>query len=482
MARASDSLGIPNRFSAANAGPESTGGVSSVLRDSQPGKSRRPWILVPIVVLILVHQFPSPGTGENASVLYSSFGIGLGIDMYIIDALILAYVAAVLLFVPRRKSALMGGPELVAATLCGGAILVALLNGATSGSPNLFYDLQGLLVGAAVAFLTCRVVQSDTDAVDSIKLLIVIATTYSLILFVGFIFFSSGATAAGTGGRTPLYDGSILWLLCGASLFAFNSLIAQRKILEHRLALLGAFSCGFIVLISLRRTFWSVLVIGILVSFVLAEGTRPRVRIIACSTLALLSLLLLSGGSIAGRLESFNPGSSETQFSITNQSHFDDVHEAWAQVQHNPFLGRGLGVAYDTTLTRSWKGGKSWGVHNALLHVWVFYGLLGLVAFLVWHGVYFRRLYRLSGTQLTDAPYGGAVRRWFGRSFLGWSVGTFIVGALFTPWPYTGQQTMLFVGMMWGITFALFRSTHPATSLTETNQAPAIRYREAQRQ
>ena len=413
----------------------------------------RVWVLLPVLPLAFAHEVGGPD--GPASPL---FGKLVG-DIRFLDLVLLVFIAcAILLVRPERRRLGLDGPTLFAAWLCGAALLLSLVNGATSGATNLFFDSRGLLIGVAVAVLTSRVVQTEVDVQLITRIFLGITAIYSTVLLLGFWALGWGPALRDTGGQIPIYDGSILWTLCGAALLALNSLISHDQPFGRRLGIVAGTSSGIVVLLSYRRTYWGVLAIGILVSILLIRGIGHRFRVVLVLVLAAISLVLLTGQERAVlRLRSIDP-STESVYSGTNADHVDDVREAWTQVQKEPLLGLGAGVPYDTSLTSRWKGPESFGVHNAVLHVWVFYGLLGLVAFLLWHLAYFRLLYGLARRRGSTRS-GSETRSAFARGALGWSVGTFVVGCTFTPWPYGSVQTMIFVGLIWGISIALFRSS-----------------------
>ena len=56
-------------------------------------------------------------------------------------------------------------------------------------------------------------------------------------------------------------------------------------------------------------------------------------------------------------------------------------------------MGIGLGTSYPTWHIRHWKP-ESVMVHNAVLHVWLKYGLAGLLCYLWFHVALLRWLYR----------------------------------------------------------------------------------------
>ena len=76
--------------------------------------------------------------------------------------------------------------------------------------------------------------------------------------------------------------------------------------------------------------------------------------------------------------------SADTEFGADNADHVLDIADAWDQVRQSPVMGIGLGTSYPTWRIKNWKT-ESVMVHNAPLHVWLKYGLAGLVCYLWFH-------------------------------------------------------------------------------------------------
>jgi len=138
------------------------------------------------------------------------------------------------------------------------------------------------------------------------------------------------------------------------------------------------------------------------------------------------------------------------------------VLDAWEQVHQRPLLGIGLGRSFQTTRIQEWKE-ESVMVHNAPLHVWLKYGLLGLVCYVWFHAAMFRGLWqRLQAhnskarARFTYQPESGPVETMpfhqsshaFLVAALCYLAAQFVVSLGFTPWPYSSLQSATLIAFI----------------------------------
>jgi O-antigen ligase len=116
------------------------------------------------------------------------------------------------------------------------------------------------------------------------------------------------------------------------------------------------------------------------------------------------------------------------------------LQDAWVQVCASPWMGIGLGRSYPTSLIRNWKE-ESVMVHNAPLHVWLKYGLLGLGLYFAYHLYLFRYLH-LQGKR---SPPGN---RLIVSAVLAYLAAQFVVSLGFTPWPYSAVQSTNLIALL----------------------------------
>ena len=140
------------------------------------------------------------------------------------------------------------------------------------------------------------------------------------------------------------------------------------------------------------------------------------------------------GNSFSSRIQSLDVTSADTEFGADNADHVLDIADAWDQVRQSPVMGIGLGTSYPTWRIKNWKT-ESVMVHNAPLHVWLKYGLAGLVCYLWFHLALLRWLYRRSKQTSNNA---------FLNAAFAYLAAQFAMTLGFAPWPYSELQlTML---------------------------------------
>ena len=129
-------------------------------------------------------------------------------------------------------------------------------------------------------------------------------------------------------------------------------------------------------------------------------------------------------------------------------------------------MGIGLGRSFQTARIKGWKE-ESVMVHNAPLHVWLKYGLLGLVCYIWFHAAVFRTLWtrmkadrsRAKAALLSSRvyPHGRSVRfhRGDGQHItafvcaaLVFLAAQFVVSLGFTPWPYSSLQSTTLIAFV----------------------------------
>ena len=205
------------------------------------------------------------------------------------------------------------------------------------------------------------------------------------------------------------------------------------------------FSAGAMLLVALcfRRTYRVELVIGLALLAVLSPSRR--IRILALPLGIALIAFLAMGRSFTDRLSSMDFTQDDAPYSEDNSDHVGDLLDAWDQVRAAPVMGIGLGTAYPTWHIRNWKE-ESVMVHNAPLHVWLKYGLLGLGLYFAYHLALFRCL-RLHGKR--SPPRHHAII----NAMLAYLAAQFIVSLGFTPWPYSAVQSTNLIAFLLAVAF-----------------------------
>lgn len=344
------------------------------------------------------------------------------------------------------------------------AVSLALALGLLRGVPELFADWRNLAVAAVVT-----VVASKWVATQNWRHLAVIdlAITLGILSVPLMIAYATGSGSTVGGVRTTVFDGTTLYLASFAAIAAIWHLLVDSEWLGTlRVALLSvaAIAGSLVVLLSLRRSFWLVWAIGLATVLISYFRTRQvsRIRLYLAFFPAILVMVgafaWLGTETVIDRLESFSPESTG-RFSATNEDHVNDLIDAWRIIERDPILGFGIGQTYETELISDWKL-ESFEVHNAVLHVWLKFGLIGAVAYVGFHFAWARYALRMP-------PSAGV------------PIGAFVIGVMVATmagtWPYGRFQLAVFFGIILALTLVDSRpssSVAPALSL-ETVQRPA---------
>jgi hypothetical protein len=267
------------------------------------------------------------------------------------------------------------------------AIAVAMIYGWLHGGDNLFFDWRALALGVGLYGVFAMWVQSPEEASWTVRLF-----AGYMALRVGLIFldFARGGGDVIVGVRIPVFDGPTLSAIVFAAVLALCLSDASGG--RGRVVLWGGISAaGYVmVLLCFRRTFWTELGVATLL-LLLTEKTRRWWKLV----LAIIAFVIVAatlGPSFYERMESMDFTQDESEFSQGNPDHVGEVLDALEQVLQHPVMGIGLGRSFQTSRIQGWKE-ESVMVHNAPLHVWLKYGLLGLVCYVWFHAAVFHTLW-----------------------------------------------------------------------------------------
>lgn len=362
-----------------------------------------------------------------------------GVDLIVIGCIIL-------LFINKksgnaRTSLANGIHSLIAPGLlfCA-AIVASLYLGQRSGAENLFFDWRALALGVLLYCGLVGSIRGERDARTLIKLHTSILLIAALF-YLGRFFLGGGVLVEESGGLVTVFDGPIVDALLLQALYSSARGMSARGS-SAIVPYLWAGSTITCVILSLRRSLYVALFVGV-VTVVGASLPTIRARSARMALLAVfggattVAALIFGGDRIVQRTMSMNLLSPERSvYSSTNNDHIGELLDAWDAIQEGPIVGIGLGNRFASNRIASWKR-ESAIVHNAILHVWLFYGFLGLISYLLFH----YRLFRLVGRLVTSIPSGHS--RAYAAAVLGWMMGRFVSSLFFAVWPYGFLQTMI---------------------------------------
>ncbi len=398
--------------------------------------------LLPLFCLLLLPEYVQGlADPDTKSILYR---VTIG-PLRLVDVLLLAiiFVHAVFWAGSRRLRIRIPKPLALPATGFVAAIAMAMLYGALHGGTNLYFDWRALALGIGMYTVFAVWLPTPQSADFAVHLF---ATFMALrIAWILADFFTGGGDLL-VGVRIPVFDGPTLSAVVFTALL--SACLADVAPGWPALFWMSLSTAAYLlVLLSFRRTFWTELGLGTLILLLSQRERRGRKLLLAIASLLAVAALL--GPAFYHRVQSMDFTRDETEFSQGNPDHVGEVLDAWEQVQRNPVMGIGLGRSFQTLRIQDWKE-ESVMVHNAPLHVWLKYGLLGLVCYSWFHLALFRWLWRQNQISPATPAYDLAsqTRPAFLRAALAFLAAQFVVSLGFTPWPYSSLQSTILIAFL----------------------------------
>jgi O-antigen ligase len=391
-------------------------------------------VLLPLFSLMLLPEYVQGlGDPESKSILYR----GTVGPLRMVDALLLGVIAThAIVWVSSRKIRLhfpraLGSPGVgFLAT-----IVAAMLYGWIHGGTNLFFDWRALALGVGLYGVFALWVQTPAEARSA------------MYLFAGYMAFRIGLIYASflrgegdliLGVRIPMFDGPTLSAIVFTAVLA-SSLGDCARGRWRQLPWMSLSAAAYLlVLLCFRRTFWAEL--GVATGLLLLLRNQHRKRKLVLAIVAVAAVAVTLGPAFYQRIQSLDFTTGESEFSQGNPDHVGDVLDAWDQVRRQPLLGIGLGLPYPTLRIQEWKE-ESVMVHNAPLHVWLKYGLIGLACYVWFHFATFRWLHRRHRALLPEDQVWPAAA-------LVYLAAQFAVCLGFTPWPYSSVQSTTLIAFV----------------------------------
>jgi hypothetical protein len=374
--------------------------------------------------VILVPEFSRDGTGSTCSFLYLKAAGGFRYVDLAIFLLVLCHIVA--LGCLRAKTIRFPRTLLLPGLAFLGCVGIAIAYGSTHGGSNFFFDWRGLALGIGLYFVWSFWVQRPCDVDIVVRLFAVYMAARLALLYLLFI---AGYRDTLAGVSIPIFDGPALSCIVFTGLLAFRYRQSTDNRLQKLLWCALATAAYVMVLLCFRRTYWGELAVGTVVLLLLRKRHRLRNAALLGAGLCVAAGVL--GSSFSRRVQSFDMTRADNEFNADNSDHLLDLADAWDQVRQSPVMGIGLGTSYPTWRIKNWKT-ESVMVHNAPMHVWLKYGLAGLVCYLCFHLALLRWLYRLSRSQGSDGAFSSVAFAYLAAQFA--------MTLTFAPWPYSELQ------------------------------------------
>jgi O-antigen ligase len=414
----------------------------------------RTWFLVVVLLATFVgNEFPADGPASPWFV-NEVFGVPLHYPLFAGALLLLApyIVTTPHISVSERLRAVGLGPWTVMAW---GVLAVTIALALLSAAPELFADWRNLVAVAATVTAAAKWLSSRrwrnwalTD----------MAVAYGIA---GIPYLVRWAVGAGTrlyDVRISVFFGPTLFMSIFSSVVTLSTWLTARRLPRWygRLVRLAAVSSSLVVVLSFRRSFWLGWTLGVagVVAVVLRRRQASPLRLLAASAtvvaIGVAAFVATGTDAVVDRLASFLP-SENNEYATTNEDHVNDLIDALGVIADEPIFGLGIGRYYETSLIADWKE-TSFEVHNTVLHVWLKFGLLGVVAYLGFHYRWARSMWTaavaagakghpemepVASTLLPAALIGAAI--YLTAQFIATMVGT---------WPYGSFQMSLHHGFL----------------------------------
>ena len=453
-----------------NPAPSSAIHWSELTTERAPAVGERRWarrlcqamVLLPLFGLILLPEYVQGlGDPESKSILYRET-IG---PLRLVDALLLAVVAVHVVAWGSSRRLRVDFPRELRLPGIGFlvAIGLAMIYGDLHGGTNLFFDWRALALGIGIYGVFALWLQTHEQVTSSLELFVGFMTVRIAMIYAEFLR-DGGDLIMGV--RIPVFDGPTLSALVFTAILAVCLSDFARGWSSVLWTFLGGASY-LLVLLCFRRTFWAVLGIATLLLLLLQTRRRGRKLVVAAAAFAAVTAML--GPAFYERVQSMDFTQDDTEFSQGNPDHVGEVLDAWEQVQQSPLMGIGLGRSFPTFRIQEWKS-ESVMVHNAPLHVWLKYGLLGLTCYLWFHFALFRWLHRRRGEfrnqlgscvprlgqgQVSPPSLGLAEQQCSANRYealvvaaLAYLAAQFAVSLGFTPWPYSSLQSTILIAFL----------------------------------
>jgi len=372
--------------------------------------------------LIFLPEFLHEGNASAGSFLYGKAVAGFRLIDVGILALVLVHLAAL----ACSRQPILRFPRVlvipgVAFLLC---IAAGIAYGDLRGGTNFFFDWRALGLGTGLYFVWAFWIRTPADVSHAVRIFAVYMAFRIAVLY-ALYWTGRGDTLLGV--PIPTFDGPALSAIVFAALLAFRYQESCARPVRRMLWLLLAASAYLIVLLCFRRTYWGEIAIGTALLLLLQRGHRVRNFVVVGMMLGVVAIAL--GKPFAARVQSLDVAEMDGEFSADNADHLDDLLDAWDQVRASPVMGIGVGTSYPTWRIRNWKS-ESVMVHNAPIHVWLKYGVAGVVCYLWFHVVLLRWLYTRS------RPQGNV----FLQVAFAYLTAQFVMTLGFAPWPYSELQ------------------------------------------
>jgi len=309
-------------------------------------------------------------------------------------------------------------------------------------------EWKNLFVGISFFFIFTRVISNKQKLIRIAWSFIVMATGmagYRLILYI------MGHGLKGTArGYIIVQEGGYIYMLCLALLLTCSLVFFRpKKRMERFYLYIAIILFSMVLFLSFRRNGWLMVIIGLAIIFHFLP-LRKKVRY------GILLLLLLPSAKLFMTVPAnINQYFTENIFSVG--VHICDLEDAWEAVKEDPILGYGLGRVYKRRLSyMPWLhtnlAEQAYFVHNAFLHTWLKFGILGLICYIWLFYTFFQ--YGFKNIKLISNNY----HRSIAVGFFAFVVGKVIGASWFGPPEYIFFKKSILIFFSMAIVLSIIKS------------------------
>jgi hypothetical protein len=337
-----------------------------------------------LVALVVVCEARDDSLLPALEAVYTPIGSGLAA----VDLLFGLVVVATALHVLRNGlPVLAAGPLTLPLALLGLALGAGVVTGYAHGAGpvDIVYAGRHLVYLLVLPFVAVNLVRTRRVLIGAIGFGIGLAIFKAVL---GLLTVGTGRGRVVDGSTITFYEPVANFIMLVALLGIFALIVSGARDRLPLWALLGSPLMLASLALSLRRSFWIGLALGLLLVLVLGTsplGRRllgPAVLLLLVGVWALGSIGFQASGPIVTRVESLKP--SRVEANAEDRYRFDERANVLAELRARPISGLGLAVGWSSAarpLGVEHENGRDY-THMVMLWYWLKLGLLGLAAYI----------------------------------------------------------------------------------------------------
>jgi hypothetical protein len=340
--------------------------------------------LAVLVALVVVCEARDDSLLPALEAVYTPLASGLAA----VDLLFGLVIVATALHVLRRSLPVLApGPLTLPLALLGLALAAGVVTGYAHGAGpvDIVYAGRHLVYLLVLPFVAVNLVRTRRELVGAIGFGVGLAIFKAVL---GVLTVGTGRGRVVDGSTITFYEPVANFLMLVALLGIFALIVSGARDRLPLWALLGAPLMVASLALSLRRSFWIGLALGLVLVLVLGTsplGRRllmPAALLLVVAVWGLGSVGFQASGPLATRVESLKP--SRIEANAEDRYRFDERANVLAEVRARPISGLGLAVGWSSAarpLGVEHENGRDY-THMVTLWYWLKLGLLGLAAYI----------------------------------------------------------------------------------------------------